>query len=99
MQVTDSNMSNINLSLVRVLKDINGDLNRTAKGYRSRAVKKGLAILSNGIYHITDKGFALIAQADARMRTSNPLRKRRGSFPRGKTPAHLKRYLFKKGHR
>jgi hypothetical protein len=29
---------------------------------------------------------------------ANPHRKRRGP-PRGKTPPHLKKYLFKKGHR
>lgn len=32
------------------------------------------------------------------LRESNPL-KRRGSFPKGKTPPHLKKYLFRKGHR
>ena len=26
-------------------------------------------------------------------------RKRRGSFPKGKTPPHLRRFLFKRGHR
>lgn len=31
-------------------------------------------------------------------RSSNPIR-RRGPNPRGKTPPHLKRFLFKKGHR
>lgn len=31
-------------------------------------------------------------------RVQNPL-PRKGSFPRGRTPPHLKRYLFKKGHR
>ncbi len=31
-------------------------------------------------------------------RESNPLRKRKGP-PRGKVPLHLKKYLFKKGHR
>lgn len=40
----------------------------------------------------------ILQEVVSRSRKSNPHPKRRGP-PRGKVPPHLKKYLFKKGHR
>jgi hypothetical protein len=52
-------------------------------------------------FHDTDEGYVVIKverETDHRGRVVNPIR-RQGSFPRGRTPPHLKRYLFKKKRR
>jgi hypothetical protein len=52
-------------------------------------------------FYDPDEGYVVIKverETDHRSKVVNPIR-RRGPNPRGKTPTHLKRFLFKKGHR
>lgn len=76
--------------LVQLYKGRAGDMRYQSSRWTDR-VLKALSIRSQRANERWLKAFKA-----ANLRTANPMR-RAGSYPKGRTPPHLKQYLFKKG--
>lgn len=87
--------------LVRVYKGRAGDLRYQPHRWTDTRVKHAGA----RALRATDRWMKVFRAANERSQSismmqpqANPHR-RKGTYPRGKVPPHLKKYLFKKGHR
>lgn len=78
--------------LVRVYKGRAGDLRYQPQRWTDARVKHA----AERARRATDRWLRTFRAVNAR--TANPHHKRRGP-PKGKVPPHLRKYLFKKGHR